>query len=96
MKVIEIVNEQLNATIEVISRGNLRGGAQWSTKTVRAAMNELGYEISGSNPDKPDNQLLQTIKFSGTRDEIIAARTEITNKLKRLSSGKIPLKFNVE
>ena len=52
--------KQYEAQIEIISRGNSRKGS-FSTKQVRKRIQNLGYDIKGAFPDKPDNQIIQLV-----------------------------------
>jgi protein-tyrosine-phosphatase len=83
-----------SAKIEIVSRGNTRKGS-WSTKRVRAAMQKHGYEINGVDPDKPDNQLIQVIIITGTRDEIISQREDIASTLRSIATTKVPTRFKL-
>ena len=87
------------ASISFGSRGNPRNGMSWSTKSTKEALRKMGYETIpwGLNnyPDLKDNAPIQEIKLSGTREEILAAREEITTRLRIMSGGKMAVKFKL-
>jgi hypothetical protein len=89
-----MTNQIHTARIEIVSRGNTRKGS-WSTKRVRAAMQKLGYEINGAIFDKPDNQMIQVIIITGTRDEIISQREDIASTLRSIATTRVPTRFEL-
>ena len=84
--------EQHTATVEIWSRGSSRKGS-WSTKRVRERFKELGYDIKGKDPAKPDNQMFQVVTITGTRDEIVKAKTDIQRTLRGIAGCRVPTKF---
>ena len=85
------MSKHYTAHIEIFSRGAIRGGVTWSTKQVKEAMLKLGYKcfITGSH------QLIQTVEITGTRDDIIRQRTEISDRLRSMSTGRMATRFDL-
>lgn len=82
-----------HATITYVSRGQRRGGIQWSTIRVKERLLKLGFE---SGPVVPNHSLLQQVELVGTRDEIIRDRKEITSLLRIMSGSRIGIRFKLK
>lgn len=76
--------ETLHYKIEFINRGASRKG-YYSTKKTTEALERLGYEVHV-------NGIISTVYLSGSREEILKARKEITNRL-RIMYRTMPIKF---
>ncbi len=82
-----------HATITFVSRGQRRGGYQWSTVRVKERLLRLGFTCK---PAVPTHTLLQEVSLIGTRDEIIRDRKEITSLLRIMSGSRMGIKFKLK
>jgi len=85
------MSNQHTAYIEFISRGQVRGGYQWSTIRTTTKLHSMGYVCT--QPYR--GTLVQRVTFEGTREEILHHRLVITNQLKVMSGGKVPTRFHL-
>lgn len=83
------------ATIEYWSRGQIRGGYQWSTKRCQAVLKELGYTSVAAYQGQPANSLIQKVVFEGTREQVLHHRRVITDRLRIMSGNRMALVFKV-
>ncbi len=90
-----MTNHIYRATITFISRGQRRGGINWSTKRVQQSLGSLGYKCEPAINGQPHNALLQKVDLKGTRDKIIHDRKEISSQLRIMSGGRIGIKFKL-
>lgn len=79
------------AQILYISRGQIRGGAQWSTIKCKRALEQLGYS---PRAHQQELSLVQVVKFQGTREEVLAHRRRITDRLQSLASNHMAIRFD--
>ena len=82
------------AQITFISRGSSRKG-HFSTRQLRQSLNDAGYDVRGSDKDRPDNQLLQVVEFQGTREEVIRQREQINRIIRIGSNNQSGVKFKI-
>lgn len=95
MKLLELTEEKTyRAEIKFFSRTNSRRG-QWSTKRMGEALAKYGHEMEPVIDPARGKALIQKVTFSGTRDEIIKQRKEITSIVKTVSQGAAPVKFRL-
>ncbi len=83
------------AVIEYWSRGQRRNGDQWSTRRCQEVLREMGFDSQPCYDGRPKNALIQKVVLQGTREEVLRDRKLITNRLRMLAGGKIPLVFKL-
>ena len=77
----------LHYKISWFNRNNSRKGS-WTKKHTTEVIENLGYEVHSASR----KSFISTVYLSGTREEILKSRTEITRRLKAVHR-LVPVKF---
>lgn len=97
MKLFEITdNEKIHhAELQFMSRGNSRRG-QWSTIGMERSLARHGYKMEPVfEPSGKGKALIQKVAISGTRDEILRQRKEISDIVRIASQGVMRARFKL-
>lgn len=93
-ELFEEAEVQYHARITFVSRMNTRK-MQYSTRRVKEALADAGYETYGAVDNLSERQPLQSIDINGTREEVLKQREDIERVLRIAAGGRVSKRFEV-